>query len=69
MSEIEWSDGPVWQTCECRCGHFYRSHAKCVKGADGVMRIVSRIPCSDCGRTLPKAVRGDMESHQLSLGE
>ena len=45
---VDWSifDWPVSQTCYCRCGAEYRSHAKINMD---LRRTVSKDPCPECG--------------------
>lgn len=48
---IDWSifDGDPEQTCGCRCGHIFRSHAKLVMGVERP-HSKTRKPCPACGR-------------------
>lgn len=60
---VDWSkfDGPPSQTCYCRCGGVYRSHAKTTRLGES-LTIVSKDPCPDCGsHTDLRKVEGDPE--------
>jgi hypothetical protein len=51
QAPIDWSvfDAFPENTCYCRCGTVFRSHAKFVTDAgDGKFGIVSRIACPAC---------------------
>lgn len=51
MVEIDWSpfDKYSEDTCTCRCGATFRSHAKSVLDGE-TLRLRSRKPCPACGR-------------------
>lgn len=53
---IDWTvfDQYPEQTCECRCGTVWRTHAKLVSGERG-LHLITRKPCPGCGK--PDAVR------------
>lgn len=55
------------QTCACRCGTDYRSHAKLFRTEDNQgFDHISRYPCPNCGRHDDiRACYGDPESFTL----
>ena len=62
---IDWSSSDKYpeDTCSCRCGNVYRSHAKYTKEQG----LVSRKPCADCGKDNDlRRVESDPESFSVS---
>jgi hypothetical protein len=48
---IDWTDfdGTSEQTCRCRCGTVFRSHARV--RYDAGIRPIARKPCPGCGKS------------------
>lgn len=51
MDDINWRTFDQWPRprVRCRCGHWYRSHAKGIRTDDGAFGIASERPCPSCG--------------------
>lgn len=68
LPNIDWSRfvGPPTSTLECRCGYYFRAHAKAayVK-EERTIRLLSKDPCPACGEHIMRAARGDPESMTL----
>lgn len=71
MVDVDWSkfDAFPESACECRCGSFYRSHAKVTDRGLGMV-LVSRKPCPGCGSQEGhlRAVRSDPEVYEIRRG-
>jgi len=58
MEKINWSkfDDYSEDTCYCKCGKVYRSHAKGVK-IEGKFKMVTRKLCPGCGASVSNCRR------------
>lgn len=63
LAPIDWSRFAAWEpgTCDCVCGHIFRSHAKFADGG-----LWSQQPCPKCGSHKIDAARSAPE--RMTIG-